>query len=152
PHGHAFIGEGCESCMAVAVINRQGASLESGVEGLDILKTTDSGFSDFHHDKWTTLKDAPERLFRTIVRGRWRWVNDEVEFPQANANIRAALLETFAQHKSASVQQTLCAMAQRALDTCRFIDRITLTLPNRHCNLVDLSPFGLDNPQMIFVP
>jgi urate oxidase len=25
-------------------------------------------------------------------------------------------------------------------------------MPNKHCNLVDLSPFGQDNPNMIFVP
>jgi urate oxidase len=28
---------------------------------------------------------------------------------------------------------------------------ITLTLPNRHHLLVDLKPFGLDNPNEIFV-
>ena len=28
---------------------------------------------------------------------------------------------------------------------------ITLTLPNRHHLLVDLAPFGLDNPNEVFV-
>ena len=152
PHGHSFIGVDGESPCAAAIVTRRGAMLESGLDGLDILKTTDSSFSEFHRDKWTTLKDAPQRLLRTIVQGRWRWSSDALDFPAANQGIRTALLETFAQHVSLSVQQTLCAMGQRAMDACRFIDRISLSLPNRHCNLVDLSPFGMDNPQLIFVP
>ena len=152
PHGHAFIGEGGETWCAAAVMNRRNASLESGLEGLDILKTADSAFSDFHRDQWTTLKDASERLLRTIVQARWRWSSDAVDYSAANQAIRTALLETFAQHVSLSAQQTLCAMGQRAMDVCQFIDRIAFSLSNRHCNLVDLSPFGLDNPQMIFIP
>jgi urate oxidase len=31
------------------------------------------------------------------------------------------------------------------------VDAITLTLPNRHHLVVDLKPFGLDNPNEIFV-
>ena len=31
------------------------------------------------------------------------------------------------------------------------VTSITLTLPNRHHLLVDLKPFGLDNPNEIFV-
>ena len=33
----------------------------------------------------------------------------------------------------------------------RRLTAITLTLPNRHHLLVDLTPFGLDNPNEIFV-
>jgi urate oxidase len=31
------------------------------------------------------------------------------------------------------------------------VTAITLTLPNRHHLLVDLTPFGLDNPNEVFV-
>ena len=65
--------------------------------------------------------------------------------------IRRALLDTFAMHKSESVQHTLHAMATSALDASGAVTEITLTLPNRHHLLVDLSPFGLDNPNEIFV-
>ena len=30
--------------------------------------------------------------------------------------------------------------------------RVKLTMPNLHCNLVDLSRFGQDNPNQIFAP
>jgi urate oxidase len=32
------------------------------------------------------------------------------------------------------------------------IDEIEMTMPNKHCLLVDLSRFGQDNPNEIFVP
>jgi urate oxidase len=50
------------------------------------------------------------------------------------------------------VQHTLYAMAECALATAPQISEITLTMPNKHCLLVDLSRFGQDNPNRIFVP
>ena len=58
---------------------------------------------------------------------------------------------TFAGHKSESVQQTLYAMGEAALAACDGVTEIQLALPNRHHLLVDLAPFGLDNPNEIFV-
>jgi urate oxidase len=49
------------------------------------------------------------------------------------------------------VQHTLSAMGAAALAACPDVVDITLTLPNRHHLLVDLRPFGLDNPNEIFV-
>ena len=69
----------------------------------------------------------------------------------ARERIREALLQAFAAHDSRSVQHTLAAMGQAALKACEDIIDVTLTLPNRHHVLVDLSPFGLDNPNEIFV-
>jgi urate oxidase len=65
--------------------------------------------------------------------------------------VRRALVETFAAHVSRSVQHTLYAMGEAALAACPDLAAITLTLPNRHHLLVDLTPFGLDNPNEIFV-
>jgi urate oxidase len=42
-------------------------------------------------------------------------------------------------------------MGAAALDACRDLVEITLTLPNRHHLPVDLSQFGLDNPNEVFV-
>ena len=69
----------------------------------------------------------------------------------ARAQIRRALVDMFAAHISRSVQHTLYAMGEAALAACADITEITLTLPNRHHLLVDLTPFGLDNPNEIFV-
>jgi urate oxidase len=43
-------------------------------------------------------------------------------------------------------------MAKAALEQVSEISEIHLSMPNKHCNLVDLSPFGQDNPNEIFVP
>ena len=61
------------------------------------------------------------------------------------------MLEVFAGHDSESVQHTLYAMAEAALAACAEVAEITITMPNRHNLLVDLEPFGLDNPNEIFV-
>jgi urate oxidase len=65
--------------------------------------------------------------------------------------IRTTLLETFAAHDSRSVQHTLYAMGEAALTASPDISEITLVMPNRHHLLVDLAPFGLDNPNLVFV-
>jgi urate oxidase len=51
-----------------------------------------------------------------------------------------------------SVQHTLFDMGKAALAAAPEIARITLTMPNLHHLLADLSPFGRDNPNHIFVP
>jgi urate oxidase len=43
-------------------------------------------------------------------------------------------------------------MGKAALEAEPGISEIRLSMPNKHCNLVDLSAFGLDNPNHIFVP
>jgi urate oxidase len=60
-------------------------------------------------------------------------------------------VEAFAGHRSESVQQTLYAMGEAALAACGGVVDIQLSLPNRHHLLVDLTPFGLDNPNEVFV-
>jgi urate oxidase len=43
-------------------------------------------------------------------------------------------------------------MGEGVLADVREIADIELTMPNKHCLLVDLSRFGQDNPNEIFVP
>ena len=74
------------------------------------------------------------------------------DYAAVRARIVAALLKEFAAHNSMSVQHTLFDMGKAALDAAPEIARITLTMPNLHHLLADLSPFGQDNPNHIFVP
>ena len=50
------------------------------------------------------------------------------------------------------VQHTLYEMGKAALAAVPEISRISFTMPNLHHLLADLTPFGLDNPNHIFVP
>jgi len=127
-------------------------SIRSGVEGLTILKTTKSEFTGYVVDKLTTLKPATDRILGTSATITWDYAVDAPDFAQARARILAALLKTFAEHNSMSVQHTLFDMGKAALAAAPEIARITLTMPNLHHILADLSPFGQDNPNHIFVP
>lgn len=132
---------------------RRGAFIvSSGLSGLIILKTADSAFEGYIKDRLTTLRETRDRLFGTDVTANWRYGSDSLDYPASLATTRNALLTAFASHRSLSVQHTLFAMAEAALRAVSAISEITLTMPNKHCLLVDLSPFGQDNPNEIFVP
>lgn len=64
--------------------------------------------------------------------------------------IRATLLETFARVHSLALQQTLFAMGRAVLEAFPDVVEVRLSMPNRHHFLVDLAPFGLDNPGEVF--
>jgi urate oxidase len=151
-HPHAFVGGGGERRTATITRGPDGPRVESGLEGLLVLKTTGSGFSGFLRDRHTTLPDTTDRIFATEVRSRWAYAPGAVvQWDEAHAGVRRALLETFAVHESLSVQQTLHAMGEAALDACGEIEEITLILPNQHRILFDLERFGRPNANEIFV-
>ncbi len=127
-------------------------SVKSGVDGLVILKTTKSGFTGYIKDKLTTLKPATDRIFGTRATAVWEFAAGSPDYAQVRARVIAAMLKEFAAHNSMSVQHTLFDMAKAALAAAPEIARITLTMPNLHHLLADLSPFGQDNPNHIFVP
>ena len=124
----------------------------SGVDGLTILKTTKSAFTGYIKDKLTTLKPVTDRIFGTRATVKWEFAAGSPDHAQVRARIIAALLKEFAAHDSMSVQHTLFDMGKAALAAAPEIARITLTMPNLHHLLADLSPFGQDNPNHIFVP
>jgi urate oxidase len=124
----------------------------SGVDGLTILKTTKSAFTGFIKDRLTTLKPATDRIFGTHATITWDYVSPHQNFAEIRARIIAALLREFAAHNSMSVQHTLFDMGKSALAAAPEIARIHLTMPNLHHLLADLTPFGQDNPNHIFVP
>ena len=150
PHPHAFVQAGAEHWTAVVTRDAQGSDIASGLANLVVLKTTDSAFSGFPRDEFTTLADTEDRIMATSITASWTYAPGTSDFT-ARAQVRRALVETFAAHASRSVQHTLYAMGEAALAACAGVTAITLTLPNRHHLLVDLSPFGLDNPNEIFV-
>jgi urate oxidase len=151
-HGAAFTQAGNERRTTRVRAARSGVELSSGIGGLQILKTADSGFSGFLKDEFTTLWETDDRLFGTVLQAEWRYLRTDLAFNDCHRQVRETLLECFAEHKSRSVQHTLYAMAQVALDAVDTIGEIHIVMPNKHCLLVDLSRFGLDNPNRIFVP
>jgi urate oxidase len=150
PHPHAFVQPGGEQWTAVVARDERGGTITSGVTNLIVLKTSESGFSGFPRDRYTTLPDTDDRILATSLTANWTYRTGASDFA-ARDRLRAALVETFAAHQSRSVQHTLYAMGEAVLAACADVTETTLTLPNRHHLLVDLKPFGLDNPNEIFV-
>ena len=147
---HAF--EHASAEQWTSVVTRSGGDIDvaSGLSNLVLLKTTDSAFSGFPRDAYTTLPDTRDRILATAVTATWRYRAGTADFAQRD-RIRGALVEAFAAHESESVQHTLDAMGRAALAAATDVVDITLSLPNRHHLLVDLSLFGLDNPNEVFV-
>ena len=152
-HDTAFIqAGGARDTATVTRRQREPPRVMSGFRDLAMLKTANSGFSGYIKDKLTTLKETHDRLLGTLASGEWKFAADGIDHRAARSRIMDTLLNTFATHDSLSVQQTLYAMGRAALEAEPAIAEIELSMPNKHCNLVDMSPFGLDNPNHIFVP
>lgn len=153
PHPSAFVQAGSElQTTHVTRPRDKQHRIQSGFADLVIMKTSDSAFEGYIHDPLTTLPETSDRLFGTSLRANWIYSSPQLAFPSARKGIREALLSTFASHHSKSVQHTLYAMAESALAATPQISEITLSMPNKHCFLVDLARFGQDNPNHIFVP
>jgi urate oxidase len=150
-HPYAFSGTGGEKRTSAVTFTRQGLRIESGLEGLALLKTTESAFVGFIQDDYTTLRETDDRIFATLVTARWLYRATTADWDDCYDSIRQALLRVFAGHKSLSVQQTLHAMGAAALEAAPSIEQITLEMPNRHHLLVDLKRFGLDNNNDVYV-
>jgi urate oxidase len=137
---------------ALVTGTRDGVRVEAGIGDLLILRSAGSAFEGYIKDPYTTLKETPDRIFQTALFARWRYQSDKLDFNAQWEGIRAAMLDTFATHESRSVQHTLHAIGKQVMASFPDVTEIQLTMPNKHALLVDLSPFGLDNPNEIFLP
>ena len=137
---------------AIVTGTREGVMIEAGIDDLLILRSAGSGFEGYIKDPYTTLPETKDRIFQTALLATWRYNTRSLDFNEQWDKIRATILDTFATHDSRSVQHTLHAIGQQVLAAFPEVSEIQLTMPNKHALLVDLSPFGLDNPNEIFLP
>lgn len=151
PHPHAFTRVSEKGTCRIAQ-NRSALSITSGLKDLVLLKTTDSGFSNFRRDQFTTLPETDDRIMATSLEAEWLYAGAANDFNLCRGVIRQSLIETFAQHRSLSVQHTLYAMGEAALEKCSAITDIHLVMPNKHYLLFDLARFGMENRNEIFTP
>jgi urate oxidase len=153
PHPTAFIQAGGEVQTTKVARSQKGElSVRSGFSNLVIMKTSASAFEGYIQDSLTTLQPSQDRLLGTAVSGLWRYGPTLVDFSSSRSKTREILLTAFAEHESKSVQHTLYSMGKAVLEQLSEVEDIELHMPNQHCLLVDLSPFGQDNPNEIFVP
>jgi len=153
PHDHSFssAGSGRRTCV-VKKTRRGPPRVSGGLAGLEVIKTTGSGFSGFLKDEYTTLQETTDRILATSIDAAWDFLPSAS--PDYNAVFETAfrvIPETFATHESLSVQQTIYAMGEALLARVPDIATVSFTLPNQHRLPVNLSPFRLASENEIFV-
>ena len=147
---HSFERDGGETRTARVRYDGTRIEVSSGLTDLILLNSTDSEFHGFIKDRYTTLPETRERILATAVTAHWRHAGDDSDWAQSYAQTRRLLVEAFADTYSLALQQTLYAMGQRVLEQRPELVKVTLSLPNKHHFLVDLTPFGLDNPDEVY--
>jgi urate oxidase len=150
PHSFARMGEGVRT--ATVTYDGSTAWVVSGVSDLVLLNSTDSEFHGFLTDRYTTLAPTRDRILATAVNASWRHESSDGAWDELYAQARDAMVGAFVGTYSLSLQQTLHVMGQAVLDRVPKIVEVRLSLPNRHHFLVDLAPFGLDNPGEVYFP
>ena len=151
-HDHAFSKDKSETRTAVLIADGNKRYLVSGLQGLTVLKSTGSEFHGFPRDKYTTLGETTDRILATDVTARWRFADNTVpaDFNETYDGVRSLLLKGFADTHSLALQQTMFEMGKLVLEAYPDIAEIKMSLPNKHHFLVDLTPFGLDNPNQVY--
>ncbi|MGH3386617.1 MAG: factor-independent urate hydroxylase [Nocardioidaceae bacterium] len=153
-HDHAFVRRGQETRTTTVTVEGEGddaaAWVVSGFEDLVVAKTTGSEFRDFRRDHYTTLADTDDRVLATSLVARWRYQGEVADWDASYSSIRALLLSRFADVHSLALQQSLYAMGEAVLEKHPEVTEIRFAAPNKHHFLVDLSPFGVDNPGEVF--
>ncbi|WP_239082361.1 factor-independent urate hydroxylase [Actinoplanes teichomyceticus] len=148
---HSFRRRGEHTRTTAVTVTREATQVVSGVTGLVLLNTTASEFHGFVKDRYTTLPETTDRILATAVDARWRHLGDEADWGRSFQGAVDAMTGAFVNTYSYSLQQTLMAMGTMVLAGRPEIAEIRLALPNKHHYLVDLSPFGLDNDNEVFI-
>ena len=155
-HDHSFMRRGPEVRTAVVTTDdsagERRAWVVSGVQDLVILKSTGSGFKGFLKDKYTTLQETEDRIMATSLTARWRYEHTNIDdWNKTYDDIKRTMLEVFAGHYSKALQQTLYVMGETVLEKRPEVAEIKFSAPNKHHFVVDLSPFGLENNNEVFI-
>ena len=140
PHPHGFVGGGSEQNTCRVAQTSGGTKMISGLRGLQVLKTTDSGFEGFLQDPFTTLKETNDRIFATTITAEWPCEKMDHDWTAARANIRVLVLDAFVARYSPSVQKRcmkwrkLCwpstPKSMKSHSTCQTSIICWLTLPS----------------------
>ena len=153
PHDHSFVRSGRETRTAEVTLDGDTTTVVSGLKDCTVLKSTGSEFHGFPRDRYTTLAETSDRILATSLTATWRYTGGSVpglDFDALYAGIRDTLLTTFATLHSLALQQTIFEMGKAVLERYDEVAEVSLSCPNKHHFLVDLEPFGLDNPGEVF--
>lgn len=152
PHPHSFIDRAQGVPLVSLQKSRDSATLWSGLTDLIVMKTTEAAFVGYPKCENTTLKETTDRIVSTSIFAQWHYTKLDADFPKLNNLVLTTMLEVFAVEFSPSVQRTLFQMGEAVLRQVSEIAAVEMKLPNKHYLGIDMTPFGRENTNDIFLP
>ncbi len=150
-HDHTWTRRGPEVRTAAVTVDATGEHVIGGIKDLVILKSTGSEFHDFLTEEYTTLPETNDRVMATSLVAKWRFGSFPADWDATYATVKAIVIREFASLQSLALQQTLWAIGSAVLEEVPELVEVRLSAPNKHHFTVDLSPFGLENPNEVFI-
>jgi urate oxidase len=153
PHPHSFVlDSNGEPTVEVSAARGAPSTLTSGIDGFTFMKSTQSGWANYLKDRYTTIPETADRMCATSMVASWKWSGKPQNYPASNARILDTVLEVFSTTYSKSLQDSLYRMGEAALAAVPEISEISMACPNMHLIPINLSAFGLDNNNDVFLP
>jgi urate oxidase len=152
PHAHSFVLDSNGKPFGKVTATRTSMTTVSGIDGYTFMKSTASGWTNYVMDEVTTIPETRDRMAATAMDASWVWSAAPKDYVAANAKILSSMIEVFATTYSESVQDSLYRMGEKALALVPEISEISMACPNKHYLLMNLTPFGLDNNNQVFLP
>ena len=150
-HPHSFVRGAGERTAEIAGDEDGSRRVEAGIDGLLVMKTTESGWGGFLREEYTTLPETDDRILATVVTASWTYADGAgPDYDRSWGGVREKILATFTDHYSPSVQNTLYRIGRAVLEGFPEVDRIHLSFPNKHHIPYDLARFGIQNENEIF--
>ena len=153
PHPHSFVlDSNGKPTVELSSVRGGETTMSSGVDGFTFMKSTQSGWENYVKDSYTTILPTADRMCATSMVASWKWSGKPTSYPATNRKILDSVLEVFSMTYSKSVQDSLYRMGEAALAAVPEISEISMACPNMHFIPMNLSAFGLDNNNDVFLP
>ncbi len=150
PHDHSFVRSGEEVRTALVVADGADRHVIAGLKELTVLKTTQSGFEGYPKDRYTTLPETRDRILATDVSARWRYRETRGGLQRRLRQRARTAARGLHRGVLGGAADDPVRHGPPVLERHDEIGEIRLSMPNKHHFVVDLSPFGLDNPNEVF--
>lgn len=143
-HSHGFQRPSqahAEANVKLSRNRRWEPEVTSSIKGMTVLKTTQSSWEKFLHDRYTTLADTDDRCMSTEISCDWTYVpkagGAEPDFHAVRKQVQEQVTKGFfgppkCGVHSASVQATVYDIGCMVLDSAPDVANITLNTPNLH--------------------
>jgi urate oxidase len=151
PQAQTFLAGTDEQRLAIVTTNGQQTSVVAGVSGLTVMRTSGFTSGTLATNDADGVYDGEQPLVVGTLSARWTYTTGDVTFGVYRQGVRAAVLDTFAWHRSQSVHHALHAVANVVLSTYEEIADVTLAFHERPYRPADLFAAGAENPNELFV-